>query len=138
MPKPLAYIARVEGRVRQNLGRQNDPITLVSNSVGSLPIHFFVLIFLSTTMRSICHCDSPFAITLSYVVIHLHVGLFALLLASGCDMSVPPKSAANLSTAKNTVVSESDSYPRTVTDGLDRTVFLGSRPQRIVSLAPKN
>src|SRR5688500_7198782 len=74
-----------------------------------------------------------------------HVGVIALIFAGGCEIAPRADTTARsveTQPASQPVLAESDSetksYPRQVIDGLERTVTLPQRPERIVSLAPKN
>jgi iron complex transport system substrate-binding protein len=71
------------------------------------------------------------------------VSLLLVIVAAGCEKAPRPGGAAKSRDSQapsERVVAKPDSstFPRTVVDGLKRTVTLDRRPERIVSLAPKN
>ena len=73
------------------------------------------------------------------------VCVIALIFAAGCEQAPRPDATAKSvesQSASQAVLAESNSdeksYPRQVVDGLQRTVTLAQRPERIVSIAPKN
>src|SRR5262245_39299706 len=76
---------------------------------------------------------------------HFFVAIFLSMafIFVGCDRSAPQGSTVETpatSSPPNTGIANpiANSFPRSIVDSLQRTVTLAKRPERIVSLAPKN
>lgn len=68
------------------------------------------------------------------------VALLGVLLAMGCGQTTSPNAPLISASTSSSEVAKSttSTFPLTVTDGLKRSVTFARKPERIVSLAPKN